>query len=70
MVQLSFKADLRYVLYSKENADFVCSSQITEICEFPVVLGQSTYMLLTSPIVDPVLSCALYGDLSIVHNDS
>ncbi|KAG0555010.1 hypothetical protein KC19_12G136700 [Ceratodon purpureus] len=52
-ITLSFKVDLRFVLYSKENADLLCSSQITDTCKFPVALGQSTFVLLTSPIVDP-----------------
>ncbi|XP_024362235.1 E3 ubiquitin-protein ligase APD2 isoform X2 [Physcomitrium patens] len=51
-ITFSFMLDLRYVLYSKDNSDFVCSSQLTDVCEFPVALGQSTYVLLTSPVVD------------------
>lgn len=66
-MQFSFQLDLRYVLHSKENADLVCSSQLSVTCEFPVALGQSAYVLLTSPTVNLVLNCALNIDSLIME---
>lgn len=49
-ITFSFELELRYVLHSTENADFVCSSHRTNTCEFPVALGPPAYLLLTSPV--------------------
>jgi hypothetical protein len=48
----SVKLDFRYALYSAKNADLLCSSQLVDSCEFPVPLGRSTFVLLTSPVVN------------------
>lgn len=49
---ISIDLQLSYVVYSTEKADSVCSSQITDTCHFPLSLGHTSYVLLTSPIVD------------------
>jgi len=48
----SVNLNFRYTLYASKNADLVCSSHIEDNCQFPVPLGHSTFVLLTSPVVN------------------